>query len=402
MVGRSVQPVSRSGNACGTLRLVVRPRGGVSGRPVTGRSLPTTAYRRLDPSTWRAGSHRDPRVAVGAPAALAPVPLAGRISGRQSVSARVSDQPGSRVFVLQSFLTDPAVTGNEGNGIEISFWCAVGSDVPGGWCCSQSCARHFGGASPQHRDRRHGLCRHRPLRRPRLPDSQSGPPAEGMRFTDFQVSSAVCTASGRLDDRLLSRRIGLSGALGPSSAIGIHQQEVTPVNGRSQGRNGLREMASQGPSGPNITVCPDMWPYQTAGDRFPDLPLIEGNQVQSGHRGGWSAHDRIHGARRRIPRAEPGSPFWPPQHHVPLYVSDKFKGRSERGLFGDVVMEIDWSVGQILDALKRTGLDRHTLMNSTPGPASELFTINELRIYERSSPHSFHRNETDAIGLSWP
>ena len=48
--------------------------------------------------------------------------------------------------------------------------------------------------------------------------------------------------------------------------------------------------------------------------------------------------------------------------HVPLYVSEKFKGRSGQGLFGDVVMEIDWSVGQILDALERTGLDRHTLM----------------------------------------
>ena len=37
--------------------------------------------------------------------------------------------------------------------------------------------------------------------------------------------------------------------------------------------------------------------------------------------------------------------------HVPLFVSDKFKGKSGAGLFGDVVMEIDWSVGQILAAL---------------------------------------------------
>ena len=37
--------------------------------------------------------------------------------------------------------------------------------------------------------------------------------------------------------------------------------------------------------------------------------------------------------------------------HVPLFVSDKFKGKSKRGLFGDVVMEVDWSVGQILAAI---------------------------------------------------
>jgi arylsulfatase A-like enzyme len=36
--------------------------------------------------------------------------------------------------------------------------------------------------------------------------------------------------------------------------------------------------------------------------------------------------------------------------HVPLFVSDKFKGKSGKGLFGDVMMEVDWSVGQIVDA----------------------------------------------------
>jgi arylsulfatase A len=36
--------------------------------------------------------------------------------------------------------------------------------------------------------------------------------------------------------------------------------------------------------------------------------------------------------------------------HVPLFVSDKFKGKSGKGLFGDVMIEVDWSVGQIMDA----------------------------------------------------
>ena len=56
--------------------------------------------------------------------------------------------------------------------------------------------------------------------------------------------------------------------------------------------------------------------------------------------------------------------------HVPLAVSDKFKGKSEQGLFGDVMMEIDWSVGQVMKALREEGLDDNTLVviTSDNGP----------------------------------
>ncbi len=56
--------------------------------------------------------------------------------------------------------------------------------------------------------------------------------------------------------------------------------------------------------------------------------------------------------------------------HVPLFVSDKFKGKSASGLFGDVVMEIDWSVGQIMEALDKYGLTDRTLFifTSDNGP----------------------------------
>ncbi len=56
--------------------------------------------------------------------------------------------------------------------------------------------------------------------------------------------------------------------------------------------------------------------------------------------------------------------------HVPLFASAKFKGQSERGLYGDVVEEIDWSVGQVLEALRREKLDKNTLVffTSDNGP----------------------------------
>ena len=55
--------------------------------------------------------------------------------------------------------------------------------------------------------------------------------------------------------------------------------------------------------------------------------------------------------------------------HVPLFVSDKYKGKTG-GLYGDVIAEIDWSVGQILDAVKRAGIDNNTLVifTSDNGP----------------------------------
>jgi arylsulfatase A-like enzyme len=56
--------------------------------------------------------------------------------------------------------------------------------------------------------------------------------------------------------------------------------------------------------------------------------------------------------------------------HVPLFVSDKFRGASERGLYGDVISEIDWSYQQINEALKRNGLEENTLVifTSDNGP----------------------------------
>ncbi len=56
--------------------------------------------------------------------------------------------------------------------------------------------------------------------------------------------------------------------------------------------------------------------------------------------------------------------------HVPLFASKKFSRSSPRGLFGDVVEELDWSVGQVLDALRQEGLAENTLVffTSDNGP----------------------------------
>ena len=111
--------------------------------------------------------------------------------------------------------------------------------------------------------------------------------------------------------------------------------------------------------------------------RWPHLPLIEGNQVINPQVTGedqeqlttqYTEHavDFIHRNRD-----QPFFLYVPHSMvHVPLYVSDKFKGKSGRGLFGDVVMEVDWSVGQILEQLRKDNLqDRHVVVfTSDNGP----------------------------------
>lgn len=56
--------------------------------------------------------------------------------------------------------------------------------------------------------------------------------------------------------------------------------------------------------------------------------------------------------------------------HVPIYASPKFEGKSKRGLYGDVIEELDWSVGEVVKALKKNGLEENTLVifTSDNGP----------------------------------
>jgi arylsulfatase A len=122
----------------------------------------------------------------------------------------------------------------------------------------------------------------------------------------------------------------------------------------------------------------DMWPFHpTAGDRFPDLPLFEGEKIvnpkvtaeDQAQLTTWYTEHAV-----RFIEANKDRPFFlyvpPSMPHVPLFVSEKFKGKSPRGLYGDVIMEIDWSVGQILAALERNGIDENTLVlfTSDNGP----------------------------------
>ena len=111
--------------------------------------------------------------------------------------------------------------------------------------------------------------------------------------------------------------------------------------------------------------------------RWPHLPLIEKNQIINAKVSGKDQEQlTTQYTERAVSFIEQNMvrPFFvyvpPSMVHVPLYVSDKFKGKSGAGLFGVVMMEVDWSVGQILNALRKYKLNKDTLVifTSDNGP----------------------------------
>lgn len=217
---------------------------------------------------------------------------------------------------------------------------------------------------------------------------------EGRKFTNFHVSQAVCSASRTaLLTGCYNNRVGIHGALGPGSRIGIHANEMTMAEvfkqkGYATGMAGKWHLGHHPQFLPvrhgfdeyfGLPYSNDMWPHHPEAKKgtYPPLPLIEGDKVidpevtpdEQPNLTTWYAERAV----KFIERNKDRPFFFYLAHnmpHVPLFVSDKFKGKSGAGLFGDVIQEIDWSVGQVLDALKQHKLDDHTLVvfTSDNGP----------------------------------
>lgn len=203
---------------------------------------------------------------------------------------------------------------------------------------------------------------------------------EGVRCTDFYAAQAVCSASrAALLTGCYPNRVGILGALGPQARHGISDKEktiadvlkprgyATAIYGKWHLGHHRRFLPTQHGFDDyfGLPYSNDMWPkHPTA--KFPALPLIEGDKVIA-HNPDQTKLTTWYTERavKFIDKNKDRPFFLYVAHnmpHVPLHVSDKFKGKSKRGLYGDVIMEIDWSVGQILAALKKNGLDERTLV----------------------------------------
>jgi arylsulfatase A-like enzyme len=226
--------------------------------------------------------------------------------------------------------------------------------------------------------------------------------AEGIRLTRFYVAQAVCSASrAALLTGCYPNRIGIRGALGPRSTVGIHDDEMT-LGELAKQRGYATAIFGKWHLGHHPRFLPtrhgfdeyfglpysnDMWPFhpgflhlppeERKRQGFPDLPLVEGERVaiaevtsrEQRQLTTWYTEHAVDFIERNKER-----PFLlylaHSMPHVPLHASDKYHGKTERGLFGDVIEEIDWSVGQVLASLRKHGLDERTLVvfTSDNGP----------------------------------
>jgi len=217
--------------------------------------------------------------------------------------------------------------------------------------------------------------------------------SEGMRFTNFYAAQAVSSASrAGLLTGCYPNRIGFAGALDHSAKTGISQSEETIAEILKKkdyacGAFGKWHLGHHPQFMPTrhgfdeyygLPYSNDMWPYHPqSGSYYPDLPLFDGERVANPK---VTPEDQTQLTTQYTERAvqfiekNKNQPFFVylahTMPHVPLYVSDKFKGKSEQGLYGDVMMEIDWSVGEIMKTLERLDLDKNTLVvfTSDNGP----------------------------------
>jgi arylsulfatase len=234
---------------------------------------------------------------------------------------------------------------------------------------------------------------------------------DGMRFTSFYAAQAVCSASrAALMSGCLPNRVGVLGALGPNAPAGLDPEEDTIADvlkrrGYACGIFGKWHLGDREPYLPlkqgfdeylGLPYSNDMWPVDFDGTPIP--PGQKRAQPGDGrpHRGYYVPLHLIDGNERvreikthrdqddlttlyteravKFIDANKARPFFlylpHSMVHVPLGVSDKFRGKSGKGLFGDVMMEIDWSVGEVMAALKRNGLEDNTLVvfTSDNGP----------------------------------
>lgn len=211
----------------------------------------------------------------------------------------------------------------------------------------------------------------------------------GIRFTNFYIAQAVSGASrAGLLTGCYPNRIGIAGAPGPNSPIGINDSEETIAEVLKK-RGYKTAIYGKWHLGDNEKFLPlnhgfdeylgipysnDMWPNHPTNKNYPDLPLIEGNEVIELNPDQSQFTPRLTERAVQFIVKNRKNPFFiylaHPKPHVPLFVSDMFKGKSDQGLYGDVMMELDWSVGQILDALRRNNLEENTLVvfTSDNGP----------------------------------
>ncbi len=208
--------------------------------------------------------------------------------------------------------------------------------------------------------------------------------SEGLRFDSFYMASPVCSPSrGAMLTGCYPPRIGFGSfdglpVLFPGQGIGLAGTEVTLATVLRDA--GYRtQMIGKWHCGDQ----PGFLPTDHGFDHYFGLPysndmppvyLIRGTETIETDVNQETLTERYTEEAVQFIRGHKDAPFFlyvpHSMPHVPLFVSGRFRGKSEGGLYGDVIETIDWGAGQILDTLKELGLDSDTLVlfTSDNGP----------------------------------
>jgi arylsulfatase A len=202
---------------------------------------------------------------------------------------------------------------------------------------------------------------------------------DGVRLTNFYSASPVCSPSrAALLTGRYPTRVGVPRVFFPYDNEGLAKDEVTLANLLKA--RGYRTMCV---GKWHLGHKPDNLPTKRGFDAYYGIPYsndmkpavvlrneetVEAEATQTTLTKRYAEE-----AVKFIDSASKGPFFLYMPHtmpHIPLFASEKFRGKSPHGLYGDVIEELDWSVGEVLAALKRNGVDGNTLVlfSSDNGP----------------------------------
>ena len=214
----------------------------------------------------------------------------------------------------------------------------------------------------------------------------------GAYFTSYYATQPVCSASrASIMTGAYSDRIGIHNAYSPGSKVGLNPEETTIAellkasgyNTAAYGKWHLGDAPKFLPRNHGfdefygILYSNDMWPQhpqQGTVFNFPDIELYENETPIRVLKDQTFLTQALTDKAISFIKRNKDNPFFlylpHPQPHVPLFVSDSKRNTQKRGLYGDVIHEIDASVGQILETLKENQLEENTIIifTSDNGP----------------------------------
>jgi arylsulfatase A-like enzyme len=206
---------------------------------------------------------------------------------------------------------------------------------------------------------------------------------EGIKFTDFYVTSGVCTPSrSSIMTGCYPLRVGMGDiprlVLFPDDDVGLSTDEVT-IAGllKEQGYStmcvGKWHLGHLPPFLPTRHGFDSYFGIPYSNDMSP-TPILRDERVVEDPAVQETLTERYTEEAVRFITENHERPFFlylaHNYPHVPLHTTDKFRGKSGRGLYGDVIQGIDWSTGEILDTLEKLGIDDNTIVvfTSDNGP----------------------------------